>query len=88
MRSLAGKQITFVGPVVLVSVAFVCLLLPFSGALLWAVILAFHFDPLQRRLVRALHLRESLAAAVSVLVCICILVIPGSHAAYHAGSER
>lgn len=78
MRHLSGKQISFIALVAIVSVAFIAVLLPFWGALLWAVVLAILFDPLQRWLVRRFHGRHNLAAATSVLVCVCIVVIPGS----------
>ena len=69
---------SFVAVVVLVTAAFLWLLLPFYGALLWAVILAILFNPLQRRLVAQFGGRRNLAAGVSLLACICIVVIPGS----------
>lgn len=70
--------ISFTVVVVLVTVAFGWLLLPFYGAVLWAVILAILFSPLQRRLVRRFRGRRNLAAGLSLLACICIVVIPGS----------
>lgn len=78
MQTTTVHQISFVTLVVLVTAAFVWLLLPFYGALLWAVILAILFNPLQRQLVRRLGGRRTLAAAISLLVCVCIVVIPGS----------
>ncbi len=61
-----------------VTAAFFWLLLPFFGAVLWAVILAILFDPIQRWLVGALNGRRNLAAGLNVLLCICIVVIPGA----------
>ncbi len=72
------QGISFVAVVVLVTAAFVWLLLPFYGAVLWAVILAIVFNPLHRRLVRSLGGRRNLASALSVIACICIVVIPGT----------
>ena len=69
---------SFIAVVVLVTVAFVWLLLPFYGAVLWAVILAILFNPLQRRLEGRLGGRRNLAATISLLACVCIVVIPGS----------
>lgn len=63
---------------VLVTIAFIWLLLPFYGAVLWAAILALLFNPLQRWLVNRLNGRRNLAAGVSLIACICIVVIPGS----------
>jgi predicted PurR-regulated permease PerM len=62
----------------LVSVAFVWLLLPFYGAVFWAVILAIVFHPLQRRLERRFGGRSNVAALLSVLICIVIAIIPMS----------
>lgn len=63
--------------IVLATMAFIWVVLPLYGAVLWAVILAILFNPLQQWLVIRLGGRR-LAAAASILVCICIVVIPGS----------
>jgi predicted PurR-regulated permease PerM len=60
----------------LVTAAFFWILLPFFGAVFWAVILAIVFQPLQRAFERRLGVRSNLAAGVSVLVCIVIAIIP------------
>lgn len=78
MSTPTVQGVSFIAVVVLVTAAFVWLLLPFYGAVLWAVILAILFNPLQRRLERRLGGRRNLAAALSLLACICIVVIPGS----------
>jgi|SRR5690554_5638718 len=78
MQTPNTHQFSFLALVALVSAAFIWLLLPFYGALLWAAILATLFHPLQRRLVRQLDGRRTLAAALSVWACVCIVLIPGS----------
>jgi predicted PurR-regulated permease PerM len=60
----------------IVSVAFFWLLLPFFGAVFWAVILAIVFAPLQRSFERRFGPRSNLAAALSLLVCIVLAIIP------------
>ena len=60
----------------LVSVAFVWLLIPFYGAVFWAVILAIVFQPLQRNFEWRFGNRSNLAALLSVMVCIFIAIIP------------
>lgn len=60
----------------LVTVAFFWVLLPFYGAVFWAVILAIVFNPVQRALVVRLHGRRTLAALVNVILCIVIAIIP------------
>ena len=77
MQTMSAHRISFVTLIILVTAAFVWLLLPYYGALLWAAILAILFNPLQRRLVVWLGGRRTLAAALSVFACVCIVVIPG-----------
>ncbi len=60
----------------LVSIAFFWVLLPFYGAVFWAVILAIVFRPLQRWLEAQLGGRRNLAAALSVLACVLIAILP------------
>lgn len=60
----------------LVTVAFVMLLVPYYTAILWAVILAILFFPVQRWLVHVLNGRKNIAAFLSVLMCICLVILP------------
>ncbi len=60
----------------LVTVAFIWLLLPYYTAVLWAVILAIIFFPVHTRLERWLRGRRSIAALLTVLMCICLVIIP------------
>jgi len=59
----------------IVTVAFGWVLLPFYGAVFWAVILAIIFNPLQRALQRRIRNRN-LASLGSLLVCVLIAVLP------------
>ncbi len=72
------QEIGFLTTIVLITVAFIWLLLPYYGAILWAIILAILFKPLQNRLEQITGGRRTLAAALSVLACICIVVIPAA----------
>ena len=65
-----AQDISFIVLVILVTIAFILLLLPFYSAVLWAVILAVLFNPLQRWLTGPLKGRRTLAAAISLLVCV------------------
>lgn len=56
--------------------ALVWILLPFYGAILWAVILALLFNPLQRRLVIRLGQRRNVAALLTMAVMLLVLVLP------------
>jgi predicted PurR-regulated permease PerM len=60
----------------IVTVAFFWLLVPFFGAVFWAVILAIVFQPLQRSFERRFGQGSNLAASLSVLVCVVIAIIP------------
>ena len=77
-RKKTTQDISFAIAVALVTGAFVWLILPFSGAMLWAVILAILFDPLHRALGRHLGERPNLAAGISVVICILIAVLPAA----------
>lgn len=67
---------TFVVLLIFASIAFVWLLLPFYGAVFWAVILAILFNPLHRRLKVWCGRRRNLAAFLSLLFCVLLAVIP------------
>ena len=60
----------------LVTIAFAWLLLPYYSAVLWAVILAVLFSPVQQYLERLFRGRKNIAALLSVLMCICLVIIP------------
>lgn len=62
--------------VVIVSIAFVWLIAPFSGAILWAMIAAVLFDPLNRRLARAMPGRRNLPVVATMAVIIGMVIIP------------
>jgi len=72
------QDVSFGVALALVTGAFLWLILPFSGAMLWAVILAILFDPLHRALGRRLEKRPNLVAGISVVICICIAVLPAA----------
>jgi predicted PurR-regulated permease PerM len=59
-----------------VSLAFVWILLPFYGAILWGAVIALLFAPLNRRLLPRLGQRRTVAALLTMLAALVILVIP------------
>jgi len=75
-HKISIQRASFYLILVLTTVAFSILLLPFYTAILWAVILAIVFHPVQLFLVRRLNGRQGLAALLSVLMCICLVIIP------------
>lgn len=67
---------SFILLLALVSVAFVWLLLPFYSAIFWGTILALIFQPMQRYFEGRFGQRRSLAALVSLLVILLMVIFP------------
>ncbi|WPP01787.1 AI-2E family transporter [Pseudomonas sp. HR96] len=61
---------------VIVSLAFVWIMLPFYGAVFWAVILGILFAPLQKRLHLKFQRRRNLSSLVTLLACLVIAILP------------
>ena len=59
-----------------VTLAFGWVLYPFYGAVLWAIIIAVIFAPENRRLLAAMPGRQNLAALLTVLLVIAIVLLP------------
>lgn len=53
-----------------VTIAFVWVVSPFSGAIFWSVVLAILFAPLYRRMLSLMRQRKTLAAAATLLLCV------------------
>lgn len=66
----------FLAIVLLVTVAFIWLTLPFFGAILWGVVAAILFWPVHRHTERVLHGRRNLAATLSLLLILAVVVLP------------
>lgn len=62
----------------LVSVAFVMIMLPFYGAVFWGTILAIIFQPMQRGFEARFNQRRGLAATVTLLIILVIVILPVS----------
>jgi predicted PurR-regulated permease PerM len=60
----------------LVTLAFGWILLPFFGAVFWAVMLAIMFAPLNHRILIHVRNRQSLAAIITVLLCLVMVIVP------------
>lgn len=59
-----------------VTLAFGWILQPFYGAVLWAIVVAVLFAPVNREMVRLMRGRLNLAAAVTVLLIIAMVLLP------------
>jgi predicted PurR-regulated permease PerM len=71
MRNLENKTLLLL--VAAVSVAFVWIVAPLSGSVLWAVVFAILFAPLNRRLGRW---SRSLGALETILIIVVIVIVP------------
>ncbi|WP_110972284.1 AI-2E family transporter [Pseudomonas huaxiensis] len=76
MNETAVQRKALIGLLVLVTLAFIWILLPYYGAVFWAVILGILFAPMQRRLLLRFNQRRNVAAALTLLTCLLIAVLP------------
>jgi predicted PurR-regulated permease PerM len=67
---------TFLLLVVGVSLAFLWILWPFFGAVLWATVMAIVFAPLYRRLLSSMRQKRTLAALITVLIVLMMVILP------------
>lgn len=67
---------TFFILLIAISVAFGWVILPFAGAVFWALVLAILFSPIYERLLRRMPGRRNLAALLSLLVCVLLVILP------------
>jgi predicted PurR-regulated permease PerM len=67
---------TFAAALIAITIVFGWAIWPFAGAILWSVVAAIMFTPLNRRITAKLHGRSTLAAALTLLVFTAAVVIP------------
>jgi len=60
----------------LVTVAFIWILLPFYGAVFWAVILGIIFAPMQRRLQQRFGWNRNFTSLATLSACLVIAILP------------
>ena len=60
----------------LVTVAFIWILLPFYGAVFWAVILGIIFAPMQRRLQQRFGWNRNFTSLATLSACLIIAILP------------
>ncbi|MFC5477415.1 AI-2E family transporter [Massilia suwonensis] len=61
-----------------VTLAFIYILLPYSGAVFWGVVLAILFAPLYRKLLRETKQKPTLAALLTLFLIIVMVILPVS----------
>ncbi|MDO9298756.1 AI-2E family transporter [Bradyrhizobium sp.] len=74
MRRLENQS--FLLLLVAITLAFAWILAPFYGAILWAIVVAVIFAPLNLRLQQRMGGRPNLAAATTVLIVIAMVILP------------
>lgn len=72
----ALERRSFLAMLLVVSLAFLFLIKPFTGPIFWAVAIALIFNPIQNRLLRRMPGRYNLAALLTLLLCLFIVIIP------------
>jgi predicted PurR-regulated permease PerM len=73
-ENLKDRSLTIL--LALVSIAFVWILLPFYGAVFWAVILGILFAPLQRRLQLKFGWQRNFTSLLTLSICLLIAILP------------
>ncbi|WP_077003473.1 AI-2E family transporter [Variovorax sp. KK3] len=76
MNSPELQRNVFLFLLAIVTVAFLWILFPFFGAVMWAVALAILFTPLYKRLQKRMPGRRNLAALATLTICLVIVIIP------------
>jgi predicted PurR-regulated permease PerM len=72
----ARQDRAFLLLVIAVSVAFAWVLWPLAGAILWGIVIAILFSPVYRRLSHSMGQRRTLAALVTLLLVVAIVILP------------
>ncbi len=75
-RSRSLESRTFLWMLIVVTIAFVYILVPFYGAILWGTAMALVFAPLYRRLLQSMDGRATLAAIATVLIILTLVILP------------
>ncbi len=70
------EQVGFATVVVVVTIAFAWLMTPYFGAILWGLVAAIVFAPAYKWILRGLGGREGLAATVTLLLILALVIVP------------
>lgn len=74
MRTLEDRALLLL--VIAISLAFAWILWPFFSAILWATVLAIVFAQLYRRILRSVGAKPNLAALVTLLIIVMLVILP------------
>ncbi|HLU02721.1 MAG TPA: AI-2E family transporter [Advenella sp.] len=67
---------TFILILIAVSLAFLRMLVPFYGAIFWAIVLAVLFRPLQLWILERMPGRNTTVSIITLIICLLIAIIP------------
>ena len=67
---------TFILLLVLVTIAFGWILMPYFGAIFWGAVLAILFAPFHRRMLARMARRSGLAALATLAICLVLVILP------------
>ncbi|GGE79614.1 AI-2E family transporter [Massilia psychrophila] len=67
---------TFILLLVLATIAFGWILMPYFGAIFWGAVLAILFAPFHRRMLSKLSKRPGLAALATLAICLLLVILP------------
>jgi predicted PurR-regulated permease PerM len=76
MTQYTLQQKFFLLLLILVTLGFGWILLPYFGAVFWGVVLAILFAPLYRHLLRATKYKPTVAALIALLSIIVMVILP------------
>jgi len=76
MKQYTLPQNSFLLLLALVTLAFFWILLPFSGAVFWGMVLAIVFAPLHERILREVKGRPNVAALITLLLIVLMVILP------------
>jgi predicted PurR-regulated permease PerM len=76
MKQFTLPQNSFLLLLGIVTLAFFWILLPFSGAVFWGMVLAIVFAPMHDRILRELGNRPNTAALISLMLIVLMVILP------------
>jgi predicted PurR-regulated permease PerM len=76
MNTPGFQRAAFLALLIAVTAGFFVVLLPFFGAVMWAVALGMLFTPFYKWLCRRMGQRKTLAAATTLLLCLVLVILP------------